>query len=382
MTIKDFLEEVRFKTYVEDTLIPFDRSEKPLSTLVVQLDQALKKVQGLKESTEYSINSLNVVRRDAEDIFKKINDKISMLDNLAEGYQYLNTNELDRDLIHGLKVFNLKDIPNYNDITKSVTLPRLSKARFLKPSVVQKNNLNAEEVYKITGTYRDSIVGIVRLEHDNTELLKADFLNDKEDLLETALVVDGRITTKLSEDVKYIKVYTNNIEKDRASYTTLSILDNRYDSYSSVILGEGIFEKKGDLLKIILDAKVPTESFLILDLKISYKNMYTDELEEYNLTINSITSRYIIVERDSVKGKVLDLNGNEVDSNSSLDDYVMIKEVVDDTLPIQHLGNRVFDVKGIKSNSFKVTLKGTMYNTIDNTKTPEVKGIFAYVTER
>ncbi len=382
MTIKTFLDEVRFKTYTDDIVLPFDRSTEVHSSLMVQLKEALKRVEGLKGSTEYSINNLHGIKRDVDEIFKKINSKIDILDNLAEGYQYLNTNELDNDAIHSLKIFNLKDRYGYNDITQSLTLNRLNKIRELKPTSVKKDNLQAEELYKITGTYRDSLIGIVRVSNENTEILKAELLDVRKDLLSTLLVSNGRVLGDLPEDVRYIKVYTNNVDKDRSNYTTLSILENKYDSYHSVIVGEGIFEKKGSLLKVVIDSKVPTESYLILDLNISYQNKYTNELEEYTLTFNGITSREILVDKNTVKGKVLDLDGNEVESSRVIGDYVLVKEKIDKALPIVHLGNKVFDISGIRSDTFQVSLKVSMYNTIDNTKTPEIKGIFAYVTER
>lgn len=382
MTIKTFLDEVRFKTYTDDIVLPFDRSTEIHSSLMVQLKEALKRVEGLKGSTEYSINNLHGIKRDVDEIFKKINSKIDILDNLAEGYQYLNTNELDNDAVHSLKIFNLKDRYGYNDITQSLTLNRLNKIRELKPTSVKKDNLQAEELYKITGTYRDSLIGIVRVSNENTEILKAELLDVRKDLLSTLLVSNGRVLGNLPEDVRYIKVYTNNVDKDRSNYTTLSILENKYDSYHSVIVGEGIFEKKGSLLKVVIDSKVPTESYLILDLNISYQNKYTNELEEYTLTFNGITSREILVDKNTVKGKVLDLDGNEVESSRVIGDYVLVKEKIDKALPIVHLGNKVFDISGIRSDTFQVSLKVSMYNTIDNTKTPEIKGIFAYVTER
>lgn len=382
MTIKTFLDEVRFKTYTDDIVLPFDRGTEIHSSLMVQLKEALKRVEGLKGSTEYSINNLHGIKRDVDEIFKKINSKIDILDNLAEGYQYLNTNELDNDAVHSLKIFNLKDRYGYNDITQSLTLNRLNKIRELKPTSVKKDNLQAEELYKITGTYRDSLIGIVRVSNENTEILKAELLDVRKDLLSTLLVSNGRVLGNLPEDVRYIKVYTNNVDKDRSNYTTLSILENKYDSYHSVIVGEGIFEKKGSLLKVVIDSKVPTESYLILDLNISYQNKYTNELEEYTLTFNGITSREILVDKNTVKGKVLDLDGNEVESSRVIGDYVLVKEKIDKALPIVHLGNKVFDISGIRSDTFQVSLKVSMYNTIDNTKTPEIKGIFAYVTER
>lgn len=281
-----------------------------------------------------------------------------------------------------MKIFNLKDRYGYNDITQSLTLNRLNKIRELKPTSVKKDNLQAEELYKITGTYRDSLIGIVRVSNENTEILKAELLDVRKDLLSTLLVSNGRVLGNLPEDVRYIKVYTNNVDKDRSNYTTLSILENKYDSYHSVIVGEGIFEKKGSLLKVVIDSKVPTESYLILDLNISYQNKYTNELEEYTLTFNGITSREILVDKNTVKGKVLDLDGNEVESSRVIGDYVLVKEKIDKALPIVHLGNKVFDISGIRSDTFQVSLKVSMYNTIDNTKTPEIKGIFAYVTER
>lgn len=382
MTIKTFLDEVRFKTYTNEITLPFDRSTETHSSLMVQLKEALKTVEGLKGSTEYSINSLKGIRRDVEEIFKKINSKIDMLDTLAEGYQYLNTNELDNDTIHSLKIFNLKDRSGYNDITKSLTLNRLNKARELKPTSVRKENIDAEELYKITGTYRDSLVGITKSDNENTEILKAELLDSRKDLLSTLLVNNGRILGNLPEKVKYIKVYTNNIDKDRSNYTKLSILENRYDNYNSVIIGEGVFEKKGSLLKLVIDSKVPTESYLILDLSISYQNKYTNELEEYLLTFNGVTSRNILVDKNKVQGKVLDLDGNEVDVSNVIGDYVLVKENIDKSLPIVHLGNKVFDISGIKSDTFQISLKASLYNTTDNTKTPEIRGVFAYVTER
>ena len=382
MTIKNFLEEVRFKTYVEDVVLPFDRTLEAHSTLMVQLKEALLKVEGLKQSTEYSINSLHGIKKDVEGIFEKINDKIDILNNLAEGYQYLNTNDLDNDIIHSFKVFNLKDRVGYNNLTDSLTLERLNKARELKPTTVKKANSSAEEFYKITSTYKDSLIGIVSSDKENTDLVRAELLDSKKNLLSVLLVKNGKILEPLSEDVKYVKVYTNNVDKDRPNYTSISVLDNRYDSYNSVIIGEGLFEKKGNLFKIIMDSKVPTESYMILELRVTYENKYTRELEEYTLIFNSITSREILVDKNTVKGRVTDLNGSQVDSSNVVEDYVLVKENIDKSLPIVHLGNKVFDISGIKSDSFQISLKASMYNTTDNTKTPEIKGVFAYVTER
>lgn len=327
MSIKSFLEEVRFNTYTTDIDIPYDRTEQPYSFLVCQLRRAVEVAQGLQESTEYSLDSYLDVRKDVGEIFRKIEDKIEKLSRLAEGYQYLNTNELDNDTIHDLQVFELTDKVGYNDITKSLTLPRLNKARELRPTTVKKENIGGEELYKLK-EYRDSVLGITVIDGNNTQIVKAELLDEKKELISVVLPVNGRILHKLPEETRYVLVHTNNADKLKSYYTTLSVLENRYEERSTLTLGEGTF-KAGKLFKLFLDTRVPTEAQLKVEVKFTH--------------------------------------GTEVstwDGSTS-------------TGKVKHLGNKVFDVSGI--GEFYVIVKVTLESTTD---TPEIRGAFAYVTEK
>lgn len=375
MSIKNFLEEVRFKTFTDETEVPFDRSELPYSSLVVYMRDVMARLDSFKQSTQYSLESLANVERDVKDIFGKINEKIDLLEEMVEGYQYLNTNELGNDVIHSLKVFSLKD--GYNPITKSVTLPRLSKARELRPNVVVKGNILAEETFKLSDTYRDSLIGVTTVDKENTEIVKVLLLDGKDRLIDTLLPVDGNVLGSFHEDVKYIKVQTNNVEEDRESYTRVSILENRYSGYSEVMLGSRNMENKGNTLKLLLDTKIPIGSFLTLEVGITYTE--NGERKEHKLKVNGTASKYILEEKGKQDGRVMNLEGFEVDIDKVLDDYVLVKERVEG---VKHLGNKVFDISSIKSDTFTLTLKALLYSISDNTKTPEIKGVFAYVTER
>lgn len=383
MSIQSFLDEVRFNTVTAELEMPMgDNPDKSTSELIADIAEVAYFLKSLTSSSNFLIENYYGIRADIDNVFNKIDDKIEKLTILAEGFQHLNTNELSNDTIHSLSVFNLKDKEGYNDLLQSLTLPRLNKARHFKPTKVVKNHIETEETFRLLNTYRDSILTITKIDDINTELLRADLLNDKRELITSVLPKNNKVTSQINEDVKYIKVITNNVDLSHQSFTNLSILANKYENYHSVTLGGDKFDKDGDVFKLILDQHIPTESHLSYELKFSYTNKYTNELEESTLYFNSLTSREVLVDKNKVSGIIIDLNGNRVDVRDTLDDYVFTKEFSSKDSVVKHLGGKVFDISKIRADTFNVTLRATFYNNIDDTKSPEIKGVFAYVTKR
>ena len=48
---------------------------------------------------------------------------------------------------------------------------------------------------------------------------------------------------------------------------------------------------------------------------------------------------------------------------------------------ILKLNNNIFDISKLNSSEFKLTLSLDLFSLYDNTKTPLIKGIYAYVTD-
>ena len=48
---------------------------------------------------------------------------------------------------------------------------------------------------------------------------------------------------------------------------------------------------------------------------------------------------------------------------------------------IKYLNNNIFDISKLNSSEFKLTLSLDLFSLYDNTKTPLIKGIYAYVTD-
>lgn len=258
-------------TYEAD--IPFETTREPFSERLASAHLALqgalevqKGVQVCKEGGEALLQELSTV-------FDKIEEKIDKLELIAEGFQRLNTNELGDDTIHSFRVLS----------TEELSLPRTALAKHFKPRKVHKANIEGEELFKING-YNGATLVVVPHDPENTEVVRVDILDAKGNRL-------SQITHKgkLPEDARQVKVFSNNIDKDKPFYTTLTILDNTFQEESEIFFEES-FEKEGDVLKLIIDHYTPPTCSI--EVVVSSGGVILKELGKYMYDISKLPQSF------------------------------------------------------------------------------------------
>lgn len=260
-------------TYEAD--IPFETTRESFSERLASARLALqgalevqKGVQVCKEGGEALLQELSTV-------FDKIEEKIDKLELIAEGFQRLNTNELGDDTIHSFRVLS----------TEELSLPRTALAKHFKPRKVHKANIEGEELFKING-YNGATLVVVPENKENTEVVRVDILDAKGNRLSQ---IDTSLRCLLPEDTRQVKVFSNNIDKDKPFYTTLTILDNTFQEESEMFFEES-FEKEGDVLKLIIDHYTPPACSI--EVSVSSGGVILKELGKYMYDISKLPQSF------------------------------------------------------------------------------------------
>ena len=381
MAIDTFLNEYRDYMFSKNTILDFINDATSPSDVYVILHASLNTLRELQTTMLFLDENLIDIEREVEELFENVYKKIDKIEEIAEGYQNLNTNELSYDDIKSFKAFNITKSSFYDEYFKALALPRRNKIRRLTTNFITRENINAKEVFVGFIDKDTHFIKVILIDPEKSILKRVDLIGDKGQTLES---IYDRSLIKVSREVVSVEVVTDNVEKNLNSFSYIDSLNDVYVDQANIALTEEVFEKKGSLFKINIDSEIPTQCEATLKITTQFKDRVSNKLKRESVYINLKNSREVILTKiESKPGATLkDIYGNSI-SIQDLDsnDLVLGPEFSTDEVSIKHKGNKVFDISGMNTEEFSITASITLYSFIDQNQTPKIKGMYGYVTE-
>ena len=368
--LNNFIQE--YRDHLQDIELMYDYDLTTLSEhdkyVIHQYDVSI--LDTFISNMNYLDKNIILIKKDILNLFKNIHAKIDNIIEISEGYQKLNSNELIKDTIENFVIVNLKDRELYDEYTQSISLPRLKGIKNIFSNKITRDNIDAIETYKIPNTI-DSLVKINIVEPTNTNIKRIIFFNKKGQEIS---FVSGKTIIDIPKDTYLIDVITDNIDENKNNYTFIDIIEKIYIKNETVTFNDIDFKKKGKYLKLVFDYDIPTACAVTVNCTIRASNF--EQTVSYNLGNNN----KIYIEAKNSTTDVKDLYGNDINLETVSDaDIVMSNPITNET--IKYLNNNIFDISKLNSSEFKLTLSLDLFSLYDNTKTPLIKGIYAYVTD-
>lgn len=371
MFIDKFVEEYRDYLQAREMLFDFYESELSPNERYVLDIQTQDILRLFDFNLEFLEGNIDNIKKDINYLYSNISSKLSKIVDLAEGYQKLNTNELTESKINNLIVFDIKNRDNYDEYLNSICLPRISVVKSLKSNSVLREHINAVEKYKIPPN-KVQIIGKVSIIDSNNTSLKRIVCSSKDG---TELLSTTNNIFEIPLETYEVSVFTDNIDKTPVNFTTVDFLSHEYSSDLRISFEDKLLKKEGKQLKIVIDKDVPTDCYITGKLTIRYGDV--SESSYFNIG----NGRKILTLHSESKGEVTDIYGNRVqEDNTENDDYVLGEEYSTNPKIFSYKGNGVFDISNINSKDFYINLSFSLHSLLNKTKTPQIKGLFAYVT--
>lgn len=378
MAIDNYLKEYRDYFFVQESYLKDLHDNVSENDMYVILTDTNNKLIELKNSMYFLDTNIMYVEEEVKALFNNIYKKLNKLEELSEGYQNLNTNELLTSSIHSFNIFDIKSSSNYDTYFEALALERTNNIKNIVTNKVIKNNINAVENYTLDTNNLEQFIKINIINPDKTSLVRVDFFNKDKVLIES---INEKKLLNVPIETKFFDVITNNTESNQNHYTSVDLLNSVYTSTSSTTTSDVLFKKEGDLLKLVIDSDVPTNTYGSLIVTFKYKDIFDNNFKEEKVYLSVNSNNLVLLPKYDIKNDAYDFEGNSIDlSSSNNSDLFFTSEYSYNNL-IKHIGNKTFNIKNINAKEFSVSLTINLYSLIDNTKTPLIKGIFGYVTE-
>lgn len=378
MAIDNYLKEYRDYFFVQESYLKDLHDNISENDMYVILTDTNNKLTELKNSMYFLDTNIMYIEEEVKALFNNIYKKLDKLEELSEGYQNLNTNELLTSSIHSFNIFDIKSSSNYDTYFQALALERTNNIKNIVTNKVIKNNINAVENYTLDTNNLEQFIKINIINPDKTSLVRIDFFNKDKVLIES---INEKKLLNVPIETKFFDVITNNTESNQNHYTSVDLLNSVYTSTSSTTTSDVIFKKEGDLLKLVIDNDIPTNTYGSLIINFKYKDIFDNNFKEEKVYLSVNSNNLVLLSKYDIKNDAYDFEGNSIDlSSSNNSDLFFTSEYSYNNL-IKHIGNKTFNIKNINAKEFSVSLTINLYSLIDNTKTPLIKGIFGYVTE-
>ena len=381
MAIDSFLKEYRDYMYTKNTLLNQINNNSSASDIYVITHHCISILKELKNQMSYLDKNLIDIEEEINLVFENVYKKIKKIEDIAEGYQNLNTNELIAESIKSFKSFNIKNRILYDKHYNGITLPRTNKINNLTTNFIIRNNIDGKEIYKNISIDNDFFIKVKPVDINKTIIKKVSFYSKEDLLLEEFF---NKFLIKAPKDTNKIIVHSDNVLAEASNYTELDILNDKFSKEASVTLEEESFKKEGNLFKLNIDYILPTQCYATLKLVFKFKNLETNKNEQIIVYTSLNNTRDILIRKNEAKkgSKLKDIYNNILPlENIKNDQIVFSPEYSTDEEVIKHIGNKVFNISKIKSKDFNLALSISLYSLIDETKTPIIKGLFGYVTD-
>lgn len=379
-SIDNFLKEYRDYMYTRDLLLSSLNEESSPSDIYVITNNSVELLLDFYNNMLFLDKNLVGIEKEISTIFQNVYGKINRIEEIAESYQNLNTNELSEDTIKSFKAFNITQKDIYDSYYEALTLPRKSKVTAITAKAVNRANKSAKEVYTGFEKLQDTFIKVKVLEDSKTILKKIEVRSKTKELI---LEVYGKSFIKIPKDAFQVVVITDNEEENSNYYTRIDVLEDKFSPKAFTTLTSENF-LRGSKFKLNLDFKLPTACYATLKIDFKFKNNKTLKYENITLYASLNTDLDILVPKSEAKpgASLKDIYGNVItDYKTGNEELVFSPNYSSNELLINQTGNKVFDISKIKSDNFSVTLSIALYSLTDETKTPEIKGVFGYVTE-
>ena len=381
MAIDSFLNEYRDYMYTKNTLMGYLDHKSTSSDIYVVVKHCISVLKELQTNMLYLDKNLIDIEREIESIFNNVFRKIEKIEDIAEGYQNLNTNELSSDTIKSFNGFDIQNKELFDQYYKGLTLPRKNKVKSLTTNFIERNNINGKEVYKGFIDKDTFFVKILMEDPTKTLIKKVEIYTKQDELLDE---IYDKTLIELPKDAYQVVVYTDNTEANVPNYTRMDVLNDTFADRASVNLKEETFLNNGKLFKLNINYNLPTQCYATLKLIFKYKNKSTNKAEQVTVYTSINNTRDVLLRKNEAKpnAALKDIFGNEVNiQNISTTDIVLSPEYSTDKSKIKYLGNKVFDISKLNTKEFNLSISVDLYSLIDKNKTPIIKGLFGYVTE-
>ena len=381
MAIDSFLNEYRDYMYTKNTLMNYLDHKSTSSEIYVVVKHCISVLKELQTNMLYLDKNLIDIEREIESIFNNVFRKIEKIEDIAEGYQNLNTNELSSDTIKSFNGFDIQNKELFDQYYKGLTLPRKNKVKSLTTNFIERNNINGKEVYKGFIDKDTFFIKILLEDPIKTLIKKVEIYTKQDELLDE---IYDKTLIELPKNAYQVVVFTDNVEANMPNYTRMDVLNDTFADRASVNLKEETFLNNGKLFKLNINYSLPTQCYATLKLIFKYKNKFTNKAEQVTVYTSVNNTRDILLSKNEAKpnAALKDIFGNEVNiQNISTTDTVLSPEYSTDESKIKYLGNKVFDISKLNTKEFNLSISVDLYSLIDKNKTPIIKGLFGYVTE-
>lgn len=381
MAIDSFLNEYRDYMYTKNTLMGYLDHKSTSSDIYVVVKHCISVLKELQTNMLYLDKNLIDIEREIESIFNNVFRKIEKIEDIAEGYQNLNTNELSSDTIKSFNGFDIQNKELFDQYYKGLTLPRKNKVKSLTTNFIERNNINGKEVYKGFIDKDTFFVKILTEDSTKTLIKKVEIYTKQDELLDE---IYDKTLIELPKNAYQVVVYTDNTEANVPNYTRMDVLNDTFVDRASVNLKEETFLNNGKLFKLNINYSLPTQCYATLKLIFKYKNKSTNKAEQVTVYTSINNTRDVLLSKNEAKpnAALKDIFGNEINiQNISTTDTVLSPEYSTDESKIKYLGNKVFDISKLNTKEFNLSISVDLYSLIDKNKTPIIKGLFGYVTE-
>ena len=381
MAIDSFLNEYRDYMYTKNTLMGYLDHKSTSSDIYVVVKHCISVLKELQTNMLYLDKNLIDIEREIESIFNNVFRKIEKIEDIAEGYQNLNTNELSSDTIKSFNGFDIQNKELFDQYYKGLTLPRKNKVKSLTTNFIERNNINGKEVYKGFIDKDTFFVKILTEDSTKTLIKKVEIYTKQDELLDE---IYDKTLIELPKNAYQVVVYTDNTEANVPNYTRMDVLNDTFADRASVNLKEETFLNNGKLFKLNINYNLPTQCYATLKLIFKYKNKSTNKAEQVTVYTSINNTRDVLLSKNEAKpnAALKDIFGNEINiQNISTTDTVLSPEYSTDESKIKYLGNKVFDISKLNTKEFNLSISVDLYSLIDKNKTPIIKGLFGYVTE-
>lgn len=381
MAIDSFLNEYRDYMYTKNTLMGYLDHKSTSSDIYVVVKHCISVLKELQTNMLYLDKNLIDIEREIESIFNNVFRKIEKIEDIAEGYQNLNTNELSSDTIKSFNGFDIQNKELFDQYYKGLTLPRKNKVKSLTTNFIERNNINGKEVYKGFIDKDTFFVKILTEDSTKTLIKKVEIYTKQDELLDE---IYDKTLIELPKNAYQVVVYTDNTEANVPNYTRMDVLNDTFVDRASVNLKEETFLNNGKLFKLNINYNLPTQCYATLKLIFKYKNKSTNKAEQVTVYTSINNTRDVLLSKNEAKpnAALKDIFGNEINiQNISTTDTVLSPEYSTDESKIKYLGNKVFDISKLNTKEFNLSISVDLYSLIDKNKTPIIKGLFGYVTE-
>lgn len=377
MAIDSFLKEYRDYMFTKDMLLDSIDKSSSRSDLYVIMEYSGKILKDLLDSSLFIDTAILDIEKEVEDIYSRIDLKLDKILELAEGYQNLNTNEMLSEPINSFSIFNIKNNGNYNTFFDALTLKNIKKIKNKTPDRIDKDNVNAVEYFIFDEETKNHYVKISVKEDTNTILKKINIYNIDNELIES---YNESLLIRLSKEIARIEVITDNEISDKAYYTRLDVLEDFYQSHSSITLEDVAFKKEGSKLKLNFDYDLPTESYGTVKVTIKYKDLLTSKIVQETIYTGLSTTRDILLDKQELESLNVpyEKTANSYILNS---DLIEVKTFSTNDKIFKETSYGIYDISRINADSFNISLVLDIYSLKDKNKTPKIKGVYGYVTK-